>query len=109
MSSKRPEANIVIRPATASDGAELERLAQLEGVASPRGQIILAEQGTVALAAISLEDGQVVADPFQRTALVVAMLRLRHEGLAPADRTATSRLRALFARRAPVEATSGAC
>jgi hypothetical protein len=49
-------------------------------------------------AAISLADGRVISDPFQRTSPLVALLRMRARGIAAAARMplVSDRLRAVF-------------
>jgi hypothetical protein len=68
---------ISIRHAQRHDAARLHRLALLDGAAhAPPGAVLLAEVDGRLAAAVSISDGTVVADPFKRTATVVAMLRL---------------------------------
>jgi alpha-beta hydrolase superfamily lysophospholipase len=69
--------NLVIRVAAHDDGGELARLAALDSSRPLRGCVLVAEIDGVAVAAISVPEGQVVADPFERTAEIVEMLRLR--------------------------------
>jgi hypothetical protein len=75
------DAPIVIRPAAPTDGLALERLAQLDSTRSPAGDVLVAERAGALVAAVGLESGTVIADPFQRTADVTAMLALRRRGL----------------------------
>jgi hypothetical protein len=70
---------IVIRPAAEGDAAELIRLAQLDSTHPPTAPLLAAFAGERALAAISLGDGRAVADPFRRTAEIVAMLEARRD------------------------------
>jgi hypothetical protein len=77
---------ISIRIATLADAKALVRLAALDSAAVPDGAVLLAECDGVTAAALALETGSVVADPFQRTEELVAMLRLRAAG--PATRRA---------------------
>jgi hypothetical protein len=70
---------------TASD-ADAYALAQLAAVDSSRplaGRTLVAEVDSEPVAAISVDDGKVVADPFRRTAEVVEMLRLRVAQMQP--------------------------
>ncbi len=66
-----------IRLARERDAPLLRRLAELDSAAPLGGQVllVLAEDGPVA--AISLEDQRVVANPFRPTAEAVAELRRR--------------------------------
>jgi hypothetical protein len=69
--------NIVIRSATAADTRALDRLAQLDSAAVPPAPHVLAFNEDRLVAALSTRDGAVIADPFERTADIVALLRRR--------------------------------
>jgi hypothetical protein len=83
---------VVIRAARGSDGAALERLAQLDSQRTPAGDLLVAELGGELVAALAPATGAVIADPFRPTADVVALLQLhggrpesrRRRGLLPA-------------------------
>ncbi|MBA3327657.1 MAG: hypothetical protein H0T43_05085, partial [Solirubrobacterales bacterium] len=81
-----PTNAIVIRHATAADAAPLRDLAVLDSQASLTGPALIAEVDGVLRAALDLDDERVVADPFTRTADLVALLRLRARRLAALDR-----------------------
>jgi hypothetical protein len=68
---------IQIRPARAADAAPLLRLAALDSAARLRGEIVVAEVGGEILAALALDDGRAIADPFRLTADLVELLRTR--------------------------------
>lgn len=70
-------APVSIRRSSAADGEALARLAQLDGAAPPRGDYLLAEEDGTLRAAVPLAGGPSIADPFQRTAELLAMLDLR--------------------------------
>ena len=70
-------ATITLRPATAADAPWLERLAGLDSRRVPDGTLIVAERDGQLVAAVAEQTLDTVADPFQRTADVVALLR-RH-------------------------------
>jgi hypothetical protein len=72
--SDRP---LTIRLAAHEDARTLRRLAQLDSAPVLRRRVLLAESDGVPVAAISLETGAVTADPFQRSAAAVRLLRLR--------------------------------
>jgi hypothetical protein len=57
--------------------AAVHELEALEGRTLPAGEHLIAELGGVPVAAIALADGSVVADPFERTAAIVALLQVR--------------------------------
>ena len=66
---------LTIRLATTADAAALLDLAALDCAPAPCAPVLLAEVAGRAVAACSLTDGRVVADPFVPTAAVVATLR----------------------------------
>jgi hypothetical protein len=66
---------LVLRPATSSDTAELERLAALDSARPLEGEVLLAYAGGEVRAALALETGRAVADPFWPSADLVALLR----------------------------------
>lgn len=86
-------AEIVIRAARESDGRELARIAGRDTGAMPEGPILVAQVGSDIRAAISLNDGHAVADPFHRTAELVEMLRIRAGAVAASRRPAQIRRR----------------
>ena len=67
----------VIRQATEEDTPTLRRLAELDGQKPFAGPALIVESGGVAVAAISLFDERVVADPFAPTTVAVQLLRMR--------------------------------
>ena len=69
--------SLTIRMATFEDGAALRRLAEVDSAVPLRGRVMLAEIDGSCLAAISLQTGEVTADPFKRTAEIVSHLRMR--------------------------------
>jgi hypothetical protein len=73
---------IRIRVAREDDLAEVTRVAGRDTSLPPAWPILVAEVGSDIRAAISLTDGEVVADPFHRTAELVEMLRIRAGGAA---------------------------
>ena len=68
---------VTLRLAVAADFPALNRLAELDSRPALRHPVLVAVVGVELRAAISLADGSVTADPFQRTAGVVALLRER--------------------------------
>ena len=75
---------VIIRAARGSDGPALRRLAELDSRPLPSGDLLLAETGDEVVAALSLETGAGVADPFRHTADVVDLLAYRARGLRAA-------------------------
>lgn len=68
---------IALRRATFGDSAAVARLAQLDETATPAGDLLLAELDGRLVAALPLDGGQPIADPFVRTQEIVELLRLR--------------------------------
>jgi hypothetical protein len=68
---------ITLRVAQPEDGYDLSRLAQLDDAPPPVGPVMLAVVDGEAVAALSLSDGQVVANPFVATEKAVSLLRPR--------------------------------
>ena len=70
-------APVTIRQATTADELALRRLAALDDSAALRGSILLAEEGGEIRAALSIDNGRSVANPFAPTADLVEMLRMQ--------------------------------
>jgi hypothetical protein len=66
-----------IRPATDDDAWALQWLAALDSQRELRGPALIGEIDGIPAAAISVSDGRVTADPFQATALLSKLLRIR--------------------------------
>jgi hypothetical protein len=73
---------ILLQRATAADDAVLATLAQLDSARPIAGPALLAYVGGRAVAAASLADGRIVADPFVDTRHAVRLLQVRHATLA---------------------------
>jgi hypothetical protein len=78
--------NITVRYAVAADLSQLARLAELDSATPPRGPALVAEADSRMLAALPLGSGRPIADPFEPTAEIVALLQLRAEQLSEPDR-----------------------
>lgn len=67
-----------------SDRAEpgLQRLAALDGAPLPSGPRLVAELSGRPVAAVGLRTGDAIADPFERSAALVELLRVRAGQLA---------------------------
>jgi len=95
--ASQPDVAVAIRPARPADAGALVRLAQLDDHAdhAPRfarlatepweGTVLVAQADGELAAALIVEDGTVVADPFEHTDGLVALLRLRGVQLAGAS------------------------
>ena len=73
---------LTVRQAREADAGSLAILAQLDEAAPLHGTALLAELDGHPVAALSLEDGRAVADPFVASAGAVSLLRLRAGQLA---------------------------
>jgi hypothetical protein len=78
--------DITVRRSDSADRGELERLAALDGARPPTGPALVAEADSRILAALPLGSGRPIADPFEPTAAVVALLQLRAEQIADGQR-----------------------
>jgi hypothetical protein len=72
---------VLIRNAEPSDLAALQRLAERDSSEVPRGELLIAEVDGDLHAAIPVDRGKAVADPFRPTAEVVRLLELRRAQL----------------------------
>ena len=83
---------LTIRVAVPEDADALVRLAALDSSRPPRGLVLIAEVEGEPWAALSLDDGHAVADPFRLSGDLVWMLAQRARSLRRRER---SRLHAL--------------
>jgi hypothetical protein len=74
---RRHGTDVAIRIAKARDAAAVHELEALDGRLLGTGAQLLAELGGIPVAAIAVADDTVVADPFEKTAQVVDLLRIR--------------------------------
>jgi hypothetical protein len=90
--------DITVRHSDPGDWSELERLAALDSARAPTGPALVAETDSRMLAALPLGSGRPIADPFEPTEAIVALLRLRAEQMAgtPDRRAWTERVRSLL-------------
>jgi hypothetical protein len=68
-------ASLTIRHATNADEAALRRLAALDSSRVPSGELLVAELDGQLVAALSVDTGAAIADPFEHTAAIVDSLR----------------------------------
>jgi len=73
---------LTLRPATGADRSALARLAELDQAERPAEPVLLGVVSQRPVAALSLSDGRVVADPFFRTVELVELMRLRARQLS---------------------------
>ncbi len=76
---------VLVRPARPVDAADLSRLAALDSARPLTGDVLMAVSGGDIAAAMSIDTGAVIADPFQPTANLVDLLRT---AARPAERSA---------------------
>jgi hypothetical protein len=87
---------LTVRRATSADAHALAALARLDSARPLHGEVLVAESAGRPVAAVALADQRAVADPFQRTAEAVDVLRVRAAQMhaaRPARRAALRRLR----------------
>jgi hypothetical protein len=93
-----PEQTVVLRLCSVHDDPALARLALLEGRPEPRGRFVLAEVEGEIVAALPLGGGEPLRDPFQPTAHLLPLLRLRAAQLDGQPRARMDTAKAIAAR-----------
>jgi hypothetical protein len=73
----RPDGEVRIRLAGRHDAAAVRDLADLDSRPAPTGDVLVAEVGGAVRAALPLDGGPAVADPFSPSRPLVALLALR--------------------------------
>jgi hypothetical protein len=91
---------LTIRRADASDTGALVRLAALDSASPPTGEALLAEVGGELWAAVEVESGAAIADPFRPSGELVDLLRLQTSLEAGAERSMRRSLARLLPRAA---------
>jgi len=94
-----PSNAYTIRVAGDDDTAALRDLAELDSRPALAGRVLLAEDDGVAVAALSIDEGRTVADPFRHTGVPLSLLRMRANALAAYDRMPSVRERIVAAMR----------
>jgi hypothetical protein len=85
------DAPLIIRHADPVDLPALQRLAALDSRRIPSGELFVAEVSGSLRAAVSIDTGAVIADPFEHTAAIVDLLRLHASAVrTPARRPAAA-------------------
>jgi hypothetical protein len=84
-----PANTYVIRHANTDDQRGLCELADLDSQRPLSGPVLIGEIDGALSAALSLTDGRLIADPFQRTAVLSQVLRMRADNLRVNRRTPT--------------------
>src|SRR4051794_30427964 len=93
--------NVTVRRSVSGDESALARLAALDSARPPTGPALIAEADSRMLAGLPLGSGRPIADPFEPTAELVALLELRRTQIESADGHSrrSSRLRSLLRGR----------
>ncbi|HYZ82398.1 MAG TPA: hypothetical protein VE571_14070 [Solirubrobacteraceae bacterium] len=89
----RAGATVELRPARPGDEATLRRLAALDEAPALQGPVLLALVEGEAVAALAVDDGRVVANPFVPSGHAVSLLRLRAAHLSNASGRRRRRIR----------------
>ena len=76
--------HVVIRSAVPADDTEIARLADLDGGRAPAGAALVAELHGRLVAAVGLDGGRALADPFKSTGDIARLLELRASQLRQA-------------------------
>ncbi len=76
-SDQTPVTRVTLRQAVAADTPRLKRLAELDSARPPRGAALVAEVDGRLRAALPLEGGCAIADPFFNGLDLVELLRVR--------------------------------
>jgi hypothetical protein len=101
-----PANRYAIRLAGDGDEAALDRLAQLDSAAPLEHPILVGEIGDRVAAALDLDTGRAIADPFVPTANLLAHLRVRAAGFEASVRTPDVSKRLLAALSPAVRAAA---
>ena len=81
---RKADGAVLIRASSESDSGRLQRLAILDSAPAPHGPMLVAERDGILVAAVPMDGGRAIADPFEPTAGVVGLLQLRRTQLRPA-------------------------
>ncbi len=75
--SETPIDRVTLRYASAADSQRLRYLAELDSATPPAGRALVAEVDGSLRAALPLDGGAPIADPFHRSAELIELLRVR--------------------------------
>jgi hypothetical protein len=84
-------AEVAVRQAAADDEQRVRELAILDARKLPAGPYLVAELDGETIAALSLSTGDVVSDPFRRTADAADLLRMRADQIVARERKLAAR------------------
>jgi hypothetical protein len=91
---------LTIRRASDSDVVALHDLAELDSSRAPHGDVLVAEVGSELWAAVEVDSGAAIADPFRPSADLVELLRFRADAMRGDRRVERRRLGGLLPRLA---------
>jgi hypothetical protein len=91
---------LTIRRADSSDAGALVRLAALDSASPPTGEALLAEVGGELWAAVEIDSGAAIADPFRPSGEIVDLLRLQVSLDGRSERSGRGALARLLPRAA---------
>jgi hypothetical protein len=81
-SGQSPVTRVTLRYAAAADSPRLRELAELDSAVAPGGPMLVAEIDGRVRAALPLDGGAPIADPFHRGTELIELLRVRAAHLA---------------------------
>jgi hypothetical protein len=91
---------LTIRPAAVTDASAIARLAALDSASPPTGRTLLALVDDELWAAVEVDNGAAIADPFRPSADAVELLRFRAERMRGSHAAPLAGLRRLLPRAA---------
>lgn len=83
---------LTIRPAHDNDAVAIHSLAALDSSLPPTGNVLVGEVGGELWAALDIDSGVAVADPFRRSGEVVELLKVHAAGERRPQRRPLARL-----------------
>jgi hypothetical protein len=89
------DTTFTIRRASADDTSAIFRLAALDSASPPTGELLLAEVGGEVWAAVEIDSGAAIADPFRPSGDLVELLHFRAARIRRELSEPTRRLRLL--------------
>ncbi|HEX8123769.1 MAG TPA: hypothetical protein VF549_21140 [Solirubrobacteraceae bacterium] len=95
-----------MRIATLEDAPYVRRVVELDSARPMSGRLLIGEIDGAVAAVMSLDDGRVAADPFQRTSSLVVHMRSRAQATHAYERTPSLRERLLAGVRIPARSAA---
>jgi hypothetical protein len=86
-----PVTRVTLRYAAAADAERLQMLADLDSAPAPSGPALVAEVDGRLRAALALDGGAAISDPFHRGTELIELLRMRASQLGRGARRSTQR------------------